>query len=409
MLAAGAMAWPLLATSPSMAVDLTAIARLLGLASPPAPPPPEDNRVTRVGRRFGISDADWSTFSIAAVETHAFRERIVTEGRLAIDEASAVPVISPYAGRTTRIAVAAGDVVRRGQPLMHMHANDMVQAQNDFVAALSGLDKAAAQLRLAQLNERRQADLFAGRAVPQRDLDQARADLEAARADHRAAETALEAVENRLRLFGKTDTEIAGFRADRRINPEVAILAPTDGTVVTRRVALGQFLSGGGEPIFVIDDLDTLWLNVYVREEDVPRVARGATVEFRVIALRNRPFTAKLDFISASIDPTSRRLLVRATVENPNGALKQQMFASVAIQVGQERSNPGILRNALIYEGAVARVWVVHSDRTAELRRVVPGITEGDIVEIVDGLSPGEKVVVRGALFIDQMTAAFRR
>jgi cobalt-zinc-cadmium efflux system membrane fusion protein len=404
-----AMAWPLLATTPSMAVDLTGIARLLGLSAPPAPRAPSDSRVTQTGRVFKISDSDWATFSIAAVETQTFRDRIVTEGRLAIDEASAVPVISPYAGRTTRIAVAAGDVVRRGQPLMYMHANDMVQAQNDFVAALSGLDKAAAQLRLAELNERRQADLFAGRAVPQRDLDQARADLEAARADHRAAETALEAVENRLRLFGKADAEIAGFRANRRINPEIAILSPADGTVVSRRVAVGQFLSGGGEPIFVIDDLDTLWLNIYVREEDVPRVARGATVEFRVIALRNRLFTAKIDFVSASIDPTSRRLLVRATVENPNGTLKQQMFASVAIQVGQERSNPSIPRNALIYEGDIARVWVVHPDKTAELRRVVPGITDGDLVEIVDGLSPGEKVVVRGALFIDQMTAAFRR
>ncbi len=392
------------------AVDLSFLGRLFGKSEPAAEAPvaaPE--RITQVNGRFRISEADWSTFATQKVEARIFREQIITEGRLAIDENSAVPVISPYAGRTTRVPVIAGDIVRRGQPLFFMLANDMVSTQNEFVAAISNLDKAVAQLRLAEINEKRQSDLFAGRAAPQRDVDQARADLENARADHRAAVTGLEALENRLRLFGKTDAEIARFRADRRINPEIAIPAPADGTVVSRRVSPGQFLSGGGEPVFVIDDLDTLWLNIFVREEDAPRVRRGAQVEFRIIALRNQAFAARLDFISASIDATSKRLLVRATVDNPQGVLKQLMFASVAIQVGQALTAPAVPRNALIYEGPIARVWIAHPDKTAELRRVTPGITDGDQVQIVEGVRVGEEVVVRGALFIDQMTAAFRR
>ncbi|MCZ8313764.1 efflux RND transporter periplasmic adaptor subunit [Phreatobacter sp.] len=397
------------AASGAQAVDLSFFGRLFGSSKPAESPAEAPDRVTRVDGRFRISEADWSTFVLTKVEPRSFREQILTEGRLAIDENSAVPVISPYAGRTTRVPVIAGDVVRRGQPLLFMLANEMVQTQNEFVAAISNLDKAVAQLRLAEINEKRQNDLLAGRAAPQRDVDQARADLDNARADHRAAVTGLEALENRLRLFGKTDAEIASFRADRRINPEIAIPAPADGTVVTRRVSPGQFLSGGGEPVFVIDDLDTLWLNIFVREEDVPRVRRGAPVEFRIIALRNQAFAARLDFISASIDATSKRLLVRATVDNPQGVLKQQMFASVTIQVGQAVTAPAVPRNALIYEGPIARLWVAHPDKTAELRRVTPGITDGDQVQIVEGVRVGEEVVVRGALFIDQMTAAFRR
>lgn len=399
----------LLGTTPAAPLDLSFLGRLLGKPAAEAPAAFAPDRVTQVNGRFRISDSDWSTFATTKVESRVFREQIITEGRLAIDENSAVPVISPYAGRTTRVPVITGDVVRRGQPLFFMLANDMVSTQNEFVAAISNLDKAVAQLRLAEINDKRQADLFAGRAAPQRDVDQARADLENARADHRAAITGLEALENRLRLFGKTDAEIASFRADRRINPEIAIPAPADGTVVSRRVSPGQFLSGGGEPVFVIDDLDTLWLNIFVREEDVPRVRRGAQVEFRVIALRNQAFAARLDFISASIDAASKRLLVRATVDNPQGVLKQQMFASVSIQVGAAATSPAVPRNALIYEGPVARVWIAHPDKTAELRRVTPGITDGDQVQIVQGLQGGEEVVVRGALFIDQMTAAFRR
>ena len=374
------------------------------------PPAAEASRVTPRDGRFVVSEADWATFERKPVSTQQFRELVQTEGRLAIDENSATSVISPYSGRTLRIAVVPGDVVTKGQPLLFLEANDMVQAQNDFVAALSSLDKSVTQLRLAEINDRRQRDLFAGRATTQRDVDQARADLDAARADNRTATTGLEAVENRLRLFGKTDADIERFRAGRRIDPQVALLSPIEGVVVSRKVGPGQFLTGGaGEPIFVIDDLETLWLNAYVREDEAPRIARGALLEFRVLAFGDRVFTGRIDFIAPTIDASNRRLLVRATVDNPGLVLKQQMFANVAIQVGEPVQSPSIPRNAIIYEGDVARVWVAHPDRAVELRRIKVGLIRGDKVQILDGLTPGEEVVVRGALFVDQMTAAFRR
>jgi membrane fusion protein, heavy metal efflux system len=382
-----------------------------GIFGAKAPPPaPEASRVTPRDGRFMVSEADWATFERVPVTKVRFREMVQTEGRLAIDETSATSVISPYSGRTLRIAVVPGDVVKRGQPLLFLEANDMVQAQNDFVAALSALDKSTTQMRLAEINDRRQRDLFAGRATTQRDVDQARADLDAARADNRAAVTALEAVENRLRLIGKTDAEIERFRAGRRIDPQVALLAPIEGVVVTRRVGIGQFLTGGGgEPIFIIDDLETLWLNAYVREDEAARISRGAPLEFRVLAFGDRIFTGKIDYVAPTIDATNRRLLVRATVDNPGLILKQQMFANVSIQVGEPVESPAIPRNAIVYEGEVARVWVAKPDRSVELRRIRAGMIQGDRVQVLDGLTAGEEVVGRGVLFVDQMTAAFRR
>ncbi|QCI65720.1 efflux RND transporter periplasmic adaptor subunit [Phreatobacter stygius] len=395
---------------PAAAFDLPSVTRLLGFGrEAPAEAASTERAKPRDGR-FVVSEADWSTFERVTVAEATFREQVVTEGRLAIDENSATPVISPYSGRTTRITALPGDIVRRGQALLFFEANDMVQTQNDFIAAISALDKAQTQLRLAEINARRQEDLLAGRAAPQRDVDQARADLDAARADHRAAVTALEAVENRLRLFGKSDADIQRFRAGRRIDPEVALLSPIEGTVVSRKIGPGQFITGGaGDPIFVIDDLDTLWLNAYVREDEAPKVARGALIEFRVLAFRDRVFVGRLDFVAPSIDAGNRRLLVRATVENPDRELKQQMFANVAIQVGDPVNAPAVPRNAIIYEGEVARIWVAHPDRSVELRRVTLGMIRGETVQIIHGVKLGEEVVVRGALFIDQMTAAFRR
>ena len=377
---------------------------------PPAPQAPVD-RVTKRDAKFVVSPADWATFSIVPVAARVFRERIVTEGQLAIDETSATPVISPYSGRAVRVLKQAGDQVRKGEPLLTLEAQEMVQTQNDLVAALSALDKAVSQLSLAQVNARRQADLFAGRAAPQRDVDQARADLEAARADHRAAVTALEAVENRLRIIGKTEAEIADFRRSRRISPEIAITAPIDGTIVARKIGPGQYIQGAGsEPVFVIDDLNTLWLNIFVREDDAGRVVHGAPVDFRVMAFRERAFRARIDFISAGIDTETRRLRARATIENSDYSLKQQMFATVNIQVGDAVSSPAVPRVAVIHEGPVTRVWVADpAERTVELRRVRLGIVSGDQVQVLEGLSTTDHVVARGSLFVDQMTAAVRQ
>jgi cobalt-zinc-cadmium efflux system membrane fusion protein len=393
--------------------DFGAISAWIGSffgAEKPTPTSPME-RIVKRDNRFVISKSDWETFEFAEVLSGLFRDEIITEARLAIDETSATPVISPYSGRAVRIHAQAGDQVTKGQPLFSLEAQEMVQAQNDFVAALSALEKAMTQLQLAEVNAKRQQDLFTGRAAPQRDLDQARADLEAARADWRAATTGLDAVENRLRIIGKTEQELARFREGRRINAEIAIPAPIDGTVVSRKIGIGQFIqSGAAEPVFVIDDLNTLWLNAMVREDDAGRVRRGAAIEFKVMAFPTRVFRATVDYVAASIDADSRRLLVRATVDNADFSLKQQMFANVSIQVGDPMVSSAIPRTSVIHEGATTRVWVANpADFSVELRRVQLGLIKGGLVQVTEGLSPGERVVSRGALFVDQMTAALRR
>ena len=112
--------------------------------------------------------------------------------------------------------------------------------------------------------------------------------------------------------------------------------------------------------------------------------------------------TARIDYVSASIDPATRRLMVRATVDNPDGALKPEMFANVTIYTDGDHPAVGVPKQALIYEGDEVRVWVVHDDRTIELRRIKAGLANGDLVEVKGNLFPGEKIVTRGSLFIDR-------
>jgi cobalt-zinc-cadmium efflux system membrane fusion protein len=359
---------------------------------------------------FYPSDAQWVGLKIEPVQQQAFRAELVTDGKITVDDNRSTPVFSPYSGRVTKIAAQAGESVERGQLLFALEATDMVQAQNDFITALSGLETARSQHKLAQIIEKRQHDLYDAKAVPLKDWQQAEADLVAAQDTLRTAEIALEAVRNRLRILAKTEAELDAFQKTGKISPDTPIYSPIAGTVVQRKVGPGQFITSGasdpaGDPVFVVGDLSAVWLVANVRESDALKMRTGQEIEFRVVAAPGRTFTAKMDYVATALDPTTRRLLVRATVANPDRALKPEMFASVSIFTSDMIDSPAVPREAIIYEGETARVWVASDDKSLELRRIEPGLTAGNIVQVVKGLTVGEKIVTKGSVFIDRAAA----
>jgi cobalt-zinc-cadmium efflux system membrane fusion protein len=353
--------------------------------------------------RYTPTPAEWASMTVQPVVERAFRAEHVTEGKVAVDEDRATPVFSPYAGRVTKLLARPGDRVTQGQALFVIEAADNVQAQNDFIAAATAYNKAKSQLELAQIQDKRARDLYEGKAVPLKDYQQAQAALVTAQNDMRSGETALEAARNRLKMLGFTDEALATFQDKGRINPETTVFSPIAGTVVQRKIGPGQYVNAGAsDPVFVIGDLSTVWLTAFVRETDVPAIAVGQEIAFGVLAFPGRVKTARIDYVSASIDPVTRRLMVRATVDNPDGALKPEMFASVTIYTDGDHPAVGVPKQALIYEGDQVRVWVVHDDKTIELRQIKVGLASGDLVEVKGNLFPGEKIVTKGSLFIDR-------
>ncbi len=354
-------------------------------------------------QRYTPTPAEWASLSIQPVTERAFRAEHVTEGKIAIDEDRSTPVFSPYAGRVTKLLVRPGDRVVKGQALFVIEAADNVQAQNDFISAMTAMNKAKSALDLAQLQGQRAKDLFEGKAVPLKDYQQSQATLIQTQNDLRSSQTAMEAARNKLRILGLTDEDIATFQEKGRINPETTIFAPIAGTVVQRKMGPGQYVnSGASDPVYVIGDLSTVWMTAFVRETDAASVSVGQEVTFNVLALPGRPLSARLNYVSTAIDPATRRLLVRATIDNKDGQLKPEMFANVTIYSAGDRPAVGVPKQALIYEGDQVRIWVAHPDKTIELRQIKPGLTNGDLVEVVGNLKPGEQIVTKGALFIDR-------
>jgi len=354
-------------------------------------------------QRYTPTPAEWASLTIQPVTERAFRAEHVTEGKIAVDEDRSTPVFSPYAGRVTKLLARPGDSVTQGQPLFVIEAADTVQAQNDFITAATGLNKARSALDLAQLQHKRAKDLFEGKAVPLKDFQQAEATLIQAQNDLRSTETALEAARNKLRILGLTDDAICAFQEKGRINPERTIFAPIAGTVVQREIGPGQYVnSGASDPVFVIGDLSTVWLTAFVRETEASTVVVGQELTFNLLALPGRTLTGRINYVAAAIDPATRRLMVRATVDNASGQLKPEMFATVTLYAPDDQPSVGVPKQALIYEGDQVRVWVAHEDKSIELRQIKTGLTNGDLVEVHGNLKPGEQIVTKGSLFIDR-------
>ena len=363
-------------------------------AGPAAPAP---------GTPFILTPDQLAAITVVPVEQRLFFEEIRTEGKIGVDEYQATPVFSPYPGRVVTIFARSGEQVKKGDRLFSLQANEMVQAQNDYLAALNVLNKTRSQLNLSQTAEKRLRDLYESRVTTLRELQNAQNDLTSTTNDARTAEVGLEAVRNRLRILGLRDDEVANLQKGS-INPETAINAPLSGTIIQRKIGPGQYVgSGGGDPSYIIGDLTKVWLIAQLREPDAARVDLGDRLEFRVLAFPDKVFEGRINYIGASVDPATRRITVRADIDNPQTLLKPEMYASVRIINERESLSQSVPRAAVILEGAKASVWVLGADNAVESRRVKTGIIDGGDIEILDGLKAGERVISRGSLFIDRM------
>jgi len=343
-----------------------------------------------------------TNLKVAEVTSMTFRTEEMADGRIAIDNDRTTPVFSPFTGRVTKIFANQGDHVKQGAPLLALEASEFVQGQNDLMSASASLNIARSQLVQSQINEKRKHALYDAKGGSLQDWQQSQADLVTAQNNVRSAETALASARNRLHILGKSDKEIEALANAQKMDPVAYVLAPIDGTVIDRQVGLGQYIqSNAANPIYSIGDLSKVWLTANAHETDAPLIRVGAPVEVRLLAFPGRVFKAEITYVAPSVDPNTHRLPVRAEVENPDGALKPEMFASFSIITG-EATAVGVPEEAVVYEDDTARVWVAEEDGTIALREIHTGRTSNGMVEVVGGLAAGEKVVTSGALFIDR-------
>lgn len=366
------------------------------------------------GRSYRPTAEQWRDLGLLTVEDKVFADTRDTDGKIAINDDLTTPVFSPYSGLVTKVFAKMGDVVHEGDPLFAIKASEFVQGQNDLISAVATLKTAEAQLCLAQTNERRQHELYVARGAALKDWQQSQVDLATAQGNHDSAMIALAAVRNRLRILGKTDREIREVEDApnlRQFSPVAIVNAPIGGVITSRQVGLGQNIVsasiGATTPVFSIGDMSKVWLVANAEEVDSSLFHAGDPVVVRVLALPGREFNARITYVAPSIDPNTRRLLVRAEIENPGLVLKPGMFATFSIVVGEDMSAAALPEEAIVHDGSAAHVWVADRGRKLLMMRTIhTGRLSDGMIEVLSGLHAGEEVVTHGSLFIDRAATA---
>ncbi|MBU6253154.1 MAG: efflux RND transporter periplasmic adaptor subunit [Alphaproteobacteria bacterium] len=381
----------------ALALLVTGVRALLN--RPEAPPPPLP------AGQLQLTAQQMSGLTLDVVRFDDGLERTLASGQIAIDETRSTPVFLPYSGQILNVAVQSGDHVRAGDALLSIRTSDVGDARNALMSAEAQRASAASQLRVAEANFNRADEIYKTAGGALKDLQQARADLINAQSALRMADSAAAAARGKLTVFGASPAG-AGGAAD------AVLRAPIAGTIVTRSVAAGQFVTGGsGQPAFVISDLSRVWLVAQVPESEASRVKLGDHLSVTTTAFPGRVFDAVVDNVAAQIDPVTHRLVVRATIANPDGALKPQMFADFTIRnpiAKPTTSGPKILSvpsEAVIHEGDSARVWVYLGHGRVLARTVQAGESHDGRITLFSGVKPGDKIVTRGALFVNEAGA----
>jgi cobalt-zinc-cadmium efflux system membrane fusion protein len=366
-------------------------------AASATPSPLQESAATSVQ----LTDAQWATLDIRATTGASFPTLAVADAVVAVDDRATVPVFSPATGRVAAVDVEAGQFVRRGQALAYIEGVETAQAAADLAAAQAQSRTAERQLALSREVATRQQGLVDAGGGSLKDWHQSQSDLIAAEGAARTADAALVAA--RIKT-ASVDAVASGSKGGA---DPARLAAPIAGLVIQRQVAAGQFVSslaaGGQSPLFTISDLRHVWVVASLGERDGARLSVGQPVEISLLAPASQPVRSVISWIAPVVDPQTRRIQFRAELANPDLAFKPQMTARMRVLDRQSAPAVAVPSVAVIHDGDEAHCYVASGPRTLTLRRLTIGRTENGLTEVLAGLRPGDRVVARGAIFVDAL------
>jgi membrane fusion protein, heavy metal efflux system len=332
---------------------------------------------------FTIPQDQMSHVQVVTVEPTKLTRTLRLTGAVAYNAFNTTPVITQVGGPVSRILVVPGQHVKAGQPMLDVSSPDYSQLLDAYL-------KAADSFRLADKNWARAQDLYQHHAIAQRDLEQAESDRNQAQAD-------LNAADQGMRILGIKNP---GDLAKAPSSALIPVLAPIGGEVVERLVSPGQVVLAGQTQAFTISDLNTVWVLANVYQADLADVRTGDDVVVQTDAYPGS-FHGRISYVSPALDPNTRTLQARIVVDNPGEKLKRDMYCTVTVRAGSIPNaiavpDSSVLRDdnnqPFVYLAIGANQF---GRRDVEIGQSLEGKTQ-----ILRGLSPGEKVVGDGSLFL---------
>ena len=305
-------------------------------------------------------------------------------GRVTWNEDKTVRIFTPFAGRVERLLVQAGQTVAKGQALATIASPDFGQAQTDARRAES--DYALAEKNIARLRELEQNGVAARKDVHVAEADQARAAAELARS------------RRRLELYGG---------AGKGVDQTYTLTSPIAGVVVEKNINPGQELRpdqaiSNAPPLYTVTDPTALWVQIDAAERDLPLLTRGKTITIRTPSYAEESFPAQVTSVADFLDPATRTIKARATLVNTARKLKAEMYVTAEIDTSGA-TELLVPSKAMYFQSAKNYVFIDEGKGKYTRRAVKAGDIRDSRTEILEGLHEGEKVVVEGALMLQQM------
>jgi Cu(I)/Ag(I) efflux system membrane fusion protein len=301
----------------------------------------------------------------AEVQRKNLSRRIDTVGFVAFDEGRISHLHPRTEGWIERLRVKSeGERVKKGGLLFEVYSPALVNAQQEYVQALST-----------------------------------------------GPRSLVEASAQRLRSLGVAEGEIQELSRTRKVQQRVETYAPQDGVVAVLNVRQGMYITPSTE-VMSLADLGTVWVFAEVFERQTDWVQVGQRAEIRLPYRPGSTWQGRVEYVYPDLDPKTRTLRLRLRFENPHEILKPNMYAAVTLYAGERENAVTVPREAVIRTGQSERVVLALGNGRFQPREVVTGMEGGDDVEILEGLQAGERVVVAAQFLIDSessLRASFAR
>ena len=296
-------------------------------------------------------------------------------------------------GLVRSVFVNLGDAVRKGQILARYHADEVREERAKYRTAVAELQRLQAAAALAKRNSDRAQSLLELKAGSQLQVDQARQDLVAAEAAVKNAETevarATDVLEDDLRVPAEP-------KPGRDELDQVPILAPAAGYVLEKNVTPGDTIAPGKDA-FLICDLSQVWMLASVRQDSLGRLRVGQEAVVSLQGLGDEHFVGKITNLGQQLDPTTRVMEVRILLNNPGHRLRPEMLATADLRTGESQTLLTVSSDAVQQINGQDVVFVRTAPDRFKVRPIQVGTTSAGRTPILEGLTAGEQVVVRGS------------
>lgn len=302
-------------------------------------------------------------------------------GEIALNADRVVHVVPRVPGIASEVRKTLGDRVQIGETMAVLESRELADAKATFLAVRE-------RLLLAEANFRREEGLWEKKITAEQEFLQAKQSLAEARIDAKLAE-------QKLHALGFSEDYLAKLPSVPDASyTRYEITAPLDGTVIAKHIVLGEVLKDDSEA-FIIADLSTVWVDISVYQRDLPLIREGAPV---AISAGHGVDDGEgvISYIGPMVGETTRTAVARVVLPNPKGHWRPGMFITAAVTV-ESVDVPILVSKGALQSYENETVVFIEIEEGLEAHPVKVGRENQSHAEIIDGLSPGQRYVSKGA------------